>query len=49
MRYNDRVVSSIMQEIKRQGQSKIYEVSVIHYGVGREEVVVKMLDGYILS
>lgn len=47
--YNDHVISRIMQEIERQGQRKIYEVTVIHYGYGREHVAVKMLNGYTLS
>ena len=44
--YTNHVISRIMQEIKRQGQSKVYEVTVVHYGIGREDVTVKMLNGY---
>jgi hypothetical protein len=47
--YSDHVISKIMQEIDRQGLYKIYEVTVVHYGYGREEVTLKMLNGLIVS
>jgi len=44
--YNDRVIGRIMQEIERQDLHKTYEVTVVHYGFGREEVTVRVLNGY---